>query len=290
MFWLWTAIATTLIGVFTCQAHAQTAGAPQLTRNTYEQVLANIGDEAAFDKFASSLGTITIGGQTKRTYFVLEGDLLLDKEQVRAAVAFQSAAPQPATVPSGELLLMVVNGQRIFWDKSHRSLSYAVKKTSFPSPEAYNTVVRNMTMASMAWESACPGCGLSFTYRPEFDLDGTSQDVTFIVEFDANVTAFIAASFFPNDPIYRRQLIISPSYFSTSFDPVGVLRHELGHVLGYRHEQIRGISGCFQEDNNWVPLTVYDPKSVMHYYCGGGGTMALSLSPSDIAAHRDLYQ
>ena len=51
---------------------------------------------------------------------------------------------------------------------------------------------------------------------------------------------FIAAAFFPTYPPLRRRVLIDPSYFADdlSFDRVGVLRHELGHVLGFRHEHI----------------------------------------------------
>jgi len=54
-------------------------------------------------------------------------------------------------------------------------------------------------------------------------------------------------------------------------------------------EHIAGIPGCGVEDNNWKPLTPYDKSSVMHYFCGGAGSMTLALSPTDVAGHRGLY-
>ena len=51
---------------------------------------------------------------------------------------------------------------------------------------------------------------------------------------------------------------VDPIFFNSQYDPVGVFRHELGHVLGYRHEHIRGIPGCGFEDSRWQPLTPYD--------------------------------
>lgn len=45
----------------------------------------------------------------------------------------------------------------------------------------------------------------------------------------------------------------------------GILRHELGHTLSYRHEHTRPEAGKCFEDADWKPLTSYDGFSVMHY-------------------------
>jgi hypothetical protein len=63
---------------------------------------------------------------------------------------------------------------------------------------------------------------------------------------------------------------------------VGILRHELGHTLGWRHEHTRPESGTCFEDNDWRPLTDYDRFSVMHYpQCNGGGDWSLKLTHMD---------
>lgn len=41
--------------------------------------------------------------------------------------------------------------------------------------------------------------------------------------------------------------------------------HEIGHVLGFRHEQTRPEAGVYFEDNEWRPLTESDSASIMHY-------------------------
>jgi hypothetical protein len=89
----------------------------------------------------------------------------------------------------------------------------------------------------------------------------------------------------------KRYVYVDPSYFRTDYDRVGIFRHELGHLLGYRHEQIDRLSGCYHtEDNRWEELTPYDPKSVMHYFCGGHGTKTLAITDVDRAAHRKVYK
>jgi len=222
--------------------------------------------------------------------YVLEGDLLMTEQQVRAYVVGKSQAQAPA-ISSGELLVNIHNGTQDFYkDMTKRNLTYAVDKSSFANPSEYAKVVNNMRLAGQRWQNLCATCGVRFTYLSQHDASPTHDKVNFIVRFHNVNGAYIAAAFFPNYAPTRRYVNIDPSYFTTSFDKVGVLRHELGHTLGYRHEHIQDIPGCFREDNNWMPLTPYDPKSVMHYFCGGAGSLTLDITQLDRAGHRRLYK
>src|SRR5213075_1563217 len=68
---------------------------------------------------------------------------------------------------------------------------------------------------------------------------------------------YLARSFFPNEPRSARNVLIDESSFA--LDPggklqlVGILRHELGHTLGARHEHTRPESGTCFEDSDWHP-------------------------------------
>jgi hypothetical protein len=113
-------------------------------------------------------------------------------------------------------------------------------------------------------------------------------------------TDFIAASFFPDDPGSRRWVDINvvgnQSFFqvpAAGYDQVGVLRHEFGHILGFRHEHIRleAPISCHGDESmaGAEPLTQYDPHSVMHYFCGGAGTKKLQFTDLDKRAASVIY-
>ena len=71
--------------------------------------------------------------------------------------------------------------------------------------------------------------------------------------------SYLARAFFPNEERAERNVLIDESSFHVDPDGalqlVGILRHELGHTLGWRHEHTRPESGTCFEDNNWRPLT-----------------------------------
>jgi hypothetical protein len=151
-----------------------------------------------------------------------------------------------------------------------------------------------MLGATNAWENTC---GIKFEHRAALDVTPGSSPAgaLFAVrEFNAD-GSFIAASFFPNDPPSRRRLLIDPSFFAKdlAFDPVGVLRHELGHILGFRHEHIRSGAppDCPHEslDETKELTKKYDPRSVMHYFCGGVGSKELKITDLDREGSRLVY-
>ena len=258
-----------------------------------------------FDKLKQSLGTVNIDGQT---YFVAEGDTLLSEEQLQkyagqreaieqARIAMEEAdAAGMGTTGLAEpaprsLVVMTQSGKIVRW-KPGTLLKYRIVKESFTDDE-YDIVRASMNEATDAWENTC---GVKFNHQKDLDaVAGTGHEGTlFTVRKVDTGGELIAAAFFPNDPVERRHVIIDPSFFSPDlgFDAIGVIRHELGHVLGFRHEHIRSNApadcpdeSLFDADN----LTKYDPKSVMHYFCGDVGSQELAITDLDREGAQKVY-
>jgi hypothetical protein len=223
-------------------------------------------------------------------FVVLDGDLVLTREEADAIIK-DRAVHAPVRATSERPFLKLDAGGAL--PLANRTVTYSVDRSSFPSEKQYAEAVERLVAAGKRWEDICAECGVSFVYRREIDqlpAKAPDADTYMVVRFHDAGGAYLAASFFPSYPSVRRYLNIDPSFFSeTLFDRTGILRHELGHVLGYRHEHISGVAGCGVEDGKWKAITPYDSRSVMHYLCGGAGTTYLELSASDIEGHRRVY-
>jgi hypothetical protein len=244
-------------------------------------------NDIAFESYLRTLPVVTTKNGIR--LYVIEGDILRTRDEVRIYLSNLKNREAEKKTP-GELIVNLQNDVVDYWDSLlSRQLTYYIDKSSFGSPADYELVAKNMQLATTDWEQACAQCGILFKHVSELDEKPNQDKVTFVIsQYDSN-GKYIAASFFPSDPTFRRNLYVDPSYFVTTFDMIGVLRHEIGHILGYRHEHTRDVPGCYFEDHKWKPLTPYDPHSVMHYFCGNAGSMDLALTKSDVEGHKNLY-
>jgi hypothetical protein len=241
------------------------------------------------------------------TYWIAEGDQLLDEDQLAFYVDELNrreelreeggdVVPDDSLTdvggPSELIGLKGADGRLVRW-RDGKVLTYCVLRNTFGSEEEYLLARQSVERATKAWMDTC---GIEFRHEVAKDLSPTTTvaDVVFTVrKIDAG-GRFIAAAFFPTDAAARRRVFIDPSFFAQGlgFDRVGVLRHELGHVLGFRHEHIRveAPAACPDEDIADVSiLTGYDPKSVMHYFCGKVGNKNLLITDLDVAGSQRLY-
>ena len=193
-----------------------------------------------------------------------------------------------AHVMSEQGLIVATNrGVDVRWDAQQKlNLSYCINAARFGS--RYSAVVSAMNAATAAWEAAA---NVAFVHLSAEDARCTAQNTA--VLFDVNPVnvrgSYLARSFFPDQARSTRNVLIDNTAFGGSPSLTGILRHELGHVLGFRHEHTRPEAGACFEDNNWRPLTPYDAGSVMHYpQCNGTGS-ALELTAADRRGVALLY-
>ncbi|HYO59033.1 peptidase M10 [Archangium sp.] len=197
-------------------------------------------------------------------------------------------------VKDGQLIVQTAGGVDVKWDDTQKlNLTYCVSSTEFTSGN-YTTVVQAMADATAAWEGVA---NINFIHKSDQDANCTASNNN--VVFDVRPVSFgtyLMRSFTPDAPRDSRNILIDGISFTVSapLTVTGLLRHELGHVLGFHHEHIRPESGATAsfciENNTWRALTTYDSASVMHFpECNGTGTGAYTLSTKDAQGAAALY-
>ncbi|HEX8699335.1 MAG TPA: M57 family metalloprotease [Myxococcaceae bacterium] len=218
--------------------------------------------------------------------FIFDMDIAVESEQaLRDYYDHNIAANVGKTQDS---LAVYYIGGDIKWSSTQaRNLTYCVSSSSFGS--RYSTVVSAMNTATAAWEATA---NVNFIHSSTYDSNCTASQTGVLFDVrQTSDTSYLARAFFPNTSRSGRNVLISTSAFSPSrYTLAGILRHELGHALGFRHEHTRlSSTGCY-EDANWRALTSYDAASVMHYpQCNGSNTGDLVLTSLDKSGARALY-
>ncbi len=276
-----------LVAVFTAGAMMSPCYAQELDPNDANKALGQLAEAAresvssmSFEEFRDSTPFVEETGK----YYV-NGDTPIRNEKLLREFWQRNVANAPP-MPDGdipEFAIITVGGLDQIWTVRQRhALTYCVS-TAFAS--RHGSVVAEMQAATAAWEAVAD---LQFHYIQSEDQDcGTSNEQVMFDVRPVNANgAFLAAAFFPNDPRAERSVVIDASSFGLDPNQAltlrGILRHELGHVLGGRHEHTRPEAGTCFEDQDWRGVTNYDAFSVMHYpQCNGLGDWTLRLTESD---------
>lgn len=185
------------------------------------------------------------------------------------------------------LIVNTVGGSDDKWSASQAvSLTYCISN-SFTASQKSAVISAMQTALEGGWETFA-NVDLTYDSSQDSNCTATNNNVTFDVR-PVSGQSYLARAFFPSYSRSQRNILIDTSAFSTSWPLSGILGHELGHVLGFRHEHTRPEAGTCFEDNNWRALTPYDSASIMHYPQCNGSANTLAFTTRDAEGAAALY-
>jgi serine protease len=259
--------------VFLFGAAAAVAGLAACTG----EVVSTTNEFISFEEFEAN----TYHEDFEGGVYIVNGDTPI--EDIKALEEFWSEL-----YAQGALAVHQSGGVDAKWSNTQKkNLTYCVSDT-FGSRKA--AAVNAMAQAAAAWEAVAD---VDFHHIASQDSNCTASNNN--VLFDVRPVSgqpYVARAFFPGNSRSSRNVLIDSSAFGNMgvWTLKGVMIHELGHTLGFRHEHTRPEAGRCYEDSRWRPLTQYDSKSVMHYpQCNGTNSGDLVITSLDAPGARALY-
>ncbi|XXX79851.1 matrixin family metalloprotease [Sorangium sp. So ce134] len=230
-------------------------------------------------------------------FYMVDWDIPIRSEEKLWNYYQQTYLDEEVGSAAQPLIVWQYNGSDDVWSREEAAnLTYCVS-TSFAD---HARVVEEMRKATSAWMSVV---NVRFSYLSSEDSNCTNTNTNVVIPVRP-WTSGGACAFTPHDPAVAcvaGTLVVDYNDFDTDpFWPAnapnmtteGVLRHELGHVLGFHHEWFRSPSSVKGDTgSSWRALTDYDTYSVMHYPHDpdGADDSDMSLTNMDDAGSMSIY-
>lgn len=212
--------------------------------------------------------------------FIYDGDTPVANEK-QLFELYQKLVSPPS------LIVNTIGGSDDKWSASQAvNLTYCISN-SFTTSQKNAVISAMQTALEGGWETFA-NVNLTYDSSQDSSCTASNNNVTFDVR-PVSGQSYLARAFFPSYSRSQRNILIDTSAFSTSWPLSGILGHELGHVLGFRHEHTRPEAGTCFEDNSWRALTPYDSASIMHYPQCNGSANTLAFTTRDAQGAAALY-
>ena len=153
-------------------------------------------------------------------------------------------------------------------------VKWAVKSKGWPTPKHGIIAANRLKEAAAEWNNY--NIGVTFEWVDDI------EEACFVLQYSGVLDRVYASAFFPNDALLNAVNVYSLAFENTQ---VGILKnvflHELGHVLGLRHEFALDIGPRFE--GGAVPFLDSNPNSVM------AGVFPPMIQDSDVKSTKAFY-